>query len=362
MISDDEFTKKLVVKGLSRKYIEEVSNLRKKVRSELKNNDVELTETLYKELETMELHDQLISMAIFPFLQHSALFNLGYQFVRTAPLLEKGIKNLDFLIYKRTGKSTIAIFGEAKSSISNKTKIINEYNERKKIVESHRDYILKQYLGNPTTNVIFEYVLCVFSGESTKMKEVIEENGGNLILWSADLAFSDLRLEGSRNPKLRSTMSHSDPDLSRTLNKIPTSKKTAILFQQSHIITKLKSIITIKEVTNALNHTKSQQFFVSGLTDYINKVFFYLDDESKNNEINNILKKATEMQLITKHEDGYIISVGPKSVRGQEKEFERRWIQRHVTHNHGELLNAQVQSLRDKYLLKDSAQPRLFDL
>ena len=149
MISDDEFTKKLVVKGLPRKYTDEVSKLRKKVRSTLKTNDAELTEKLSNELKIMELHDQLISMAIFPFLQNSALFNLGYQFVRTAPLLEKGIKNLDFLIYKRTGKSTIAIFGEAKSSISNKIKIINEYNERKKIVEEHRDYIIKNYLGNP---------------------------------------------------------------------------------------------------------------------------------------------------------------------------------------------------------------------
>lgn len=362
MISDDEFIKKLIVKGLSRKYKEDASKLRKKLRSILKTNDHELTEKMINELEIMEYHDQLISMSIFPFLQTSSLSPLGYRFIRTAPLLEKGVKNLDFLICRKTEKATIVIFGEAKSSISNRTKIINEYNERKKVIETHRKYILEQYLGNPTNNVIFEYVLSVFSAEAAKMKESIEQNGGSIILWSADLAFSDLRLEGSRNPQLRHTMSHSDHDLSRSMNKISTSKKTAILFQQSHIVTKLKLIITVKEVANAFNHTKDQRFSLSLLTEYIDKVFFYLDDKTKELEIQNILQKATDMKLITKHEDGgYMISVGPKSIRGQESEFTRRWIQRHVTGKHEDLLSTEINALREQYILKDSVQPRLFD-
>ncbi|MDE2589587.1 MAG: hypothetical protein KGL95_07975, partial [Patescibacteria group bacterium] len=181
MIDDTEFQQSLVTKGIGSRYINEVKDLRRKLRKDFKREDSKLIGDLRDELEQSKLHDQLISMAIFPFLEKSSVLRkLGYEFVKCAPLLEKGVKNLDYLIYKRSGKRAIAIFGEGKTRTSHPLQIINEYNDRKKIVEQNRNYILENYLDK-SKETIFEYVLTVFSGDAVKMHDAIEQQGGELI-------------------------------------------------------------------------------------------------------------------------------------------------------------------------------------
>jgi len=359
LTSDNEFEKSLTVKGLSHKYHDQAVKLRKKLRKQLKTDDKKYADSLEDEIHQMELHDQLVSMAIFPFLQNTSISSqLGHQFIRSAPLLEKEVKNLDFLIYRKGGNVPIAIFGEAKTKIQNPTQIINEFKERKKVIESNKQYILEKYLDNPN-KVIFEYVLCVFSSDAAKMKEVIEQSGGNIILWSADLAFSDLQLEGSKKSKTRRNMSHADTELSRSLNKVSTSKKASIMFQQSHIVTKLKSLITVKEFVNAIKHVKMQKFSQTDLDYYLSRVLFYLDGTTRNEIRDYIIKKAQELEFLKSESGEYKIITAQKNNRGQEKELERRWIHQKVETRHKQRMEEEVAKLRDEYQELNQKQPSM---
>jgi len=179
------------------------------------------------------------------------------------------------------------------------------------------------------------------------MKEAIEKSGEKIILWSADLGFSDLRLEGSKNSS-GANVTHSDHELSRALNNVPTARKASIMFLQSHIVTKLKVLITVKEFSNAMYHEKTQKFSLKDLDYYLSKIFFYLDDKTLNSERDFIIKKARELEIIKSNDDIFFISMGPKSVRGQEKELERKWINRKMAMSQRNSTDAKIEELRKK--------------
>lgn len=163
----------------------------------------------------------------------------------------------------------------------------------------------------------------------------------------------------SKKAATRASMSHVDPDLSRALNKINTSKKASIMFQYSHVVTKMTSLLTVKEFVNAMKHEKKQEFRQDDLDFYLQKVLFYLDNATRIKERDYIIKKALELNLVKFENSVYTIQTPQTNVRGQEKEFKRRWLQRKVEEQHREFLDNEIESLRKKYLDLNSKQPQM---
>lgn len=356
MIDDNDFAASLIDKRLGKKYLSEIIDVRKKLKTELKQQDERIHGELKKEIERMELHDQLISRAIFPFLQNGPLtIELGYQFVRCAPLLEKEVKNLDFLIYRKEGKKAIAIFGEAKSSISHPDQIMHEFNDRKKIVDNNKKYILENYLDK-SKETMFEYVLCVFSSDVAKMRDAIDKNGGGIILWSADQGFNDLSFVGSNNPNTRASMSHADANLSRMLQKISTHKKASLNYLQSHIVIRLRSIIAVKEFLNAVNDNNSQKFNRSDLEFYLKRVLYYVSSETQISELDYLLKVGLEIRFL-KFEDGvYSIDTESKGYKSQQNELQSKWLESVIARRRTEKLENEINKIQNTYAAEDKRQ------
>lgn len=355
MIDDVEFINSLKTDENKKEYREKVSQLRKDLKNHSTKNKKELEKLLTEEIRTSERHDQLTSMAIVPFLTKSKAKELGYRFIRCAPLLEKGVKNLDFLIFKDHEKKPIAIFGEAKSSISKPNEIIKEFLERKKEIAKYRDYILENYLKTKK-DVIFEYVLCVFSRDAVQMKTTIENNGGGIILWSADLGLMDLSLISSDDPNLKSSMLHVDHDLCNSLNQIRTSLKSALHYVQSHIVIRMRSMIITKDYVNTIKDEKSQRFKKEDLDFYLKQTLFYLPKELREQESNYLVTVGKNSEIIKEIENSYLIATKARGTKGQTKEIEKIWLLTKIKNKEKSKSAKEIEKLQQEIIVKDKKQ------
>lgn len=357
LITDDEFEEELNTSGLGKKYKEEVGEVKKNIKRDLKKEDKKFQQQLLKEIQRAEFHDQLLSMAIAPFLNPTIKEKLGYRFVRCAPLLEKNIKNLDFLIFKDSEKRPIAIFGEVKGSISNPNQVIQEFFERKKVIEKNREYILKNYLKTKK-DVIFEYVLVVFSRDAIHMKKAIEDKGGGIILWSADLVFSDLHLIASDKNSIKSSMLHADHDLCTTLDGLQTYLKIPIHYIQTHVVIRMRALLAVKEYHSAIVGISEQKFEKNEIDLYLEKTLHYLPKELRVEERDHIIQTAIELRLMKNEGDDYYFLTKSRGMKGQTKEFQSVWISKKATKNHEEKILEKVEPIRQKYKkLDDQQQP-----
>ena len=358
MINDEEFEKTLKSNNLGKKFKDEITRVRKDLRKGLKKENKKLEQSYKEEIRRSEYHDQLLSMAIAPFLNSAFQRKTGYKFLRCAPLLEKEVKNLDFLIFKDCEKKPIAIFGEAKSSISNPNQIIDEFIERKKILASHKDYVLKNYL-NTNKNILFEYVLVVFSRDISRMKQAIEERKIPIILWSADLAFCDLNLVASDKKEIKPLMLHAESEFCNEIKNLQTYLKIPIHYVQSHVVVRMRSLISVKEYHSAITSTHDQKFTKDELDLYFQKTLHYLHQSLQDTEKKYLLTVASEMKLLKQVEDEYHFTTKSKGMKGQTKEFESTWISMKLTKNREEKLRKKIEEIYDKFRNLDNKQVSL---
>lgn len=352
-MDDEEFLNSLKSDENKKEYREKVSQLRRDLNQGGKRKKE--ADRLLEEIRISERHDQLTSMAIVPFLTNSKAKELGYRFIRCAPLLEKGVKNLDFLIFKDHEKRPIAIFGEAKSSISKPNEIIKEFLERKKEIAKYRNYILEKYLKTKK-DTIFEYVLCVFSRDAIKMKTAIEENNGGIILWSADLGLMDLTLVASSDSKMKTTMLHADHDLCNALNQLRTSLKSALHYVQSHIVIRLRSLIITKDYVTAIRDDKSQRFNREDLDFYLKKTLFYLPKELQDKETEHLISIGKEFEIIKEVDGSYLIATKARGTKGQTKEIGKTWISSKVKRKEEKTMEERLEELQNEIISKDKKQ------
>ena len=82
----------------------------------------------------------VLNSCIFPFVQTGLLTEkLDYAYIRSSPLSELKIKNVDFLIASQ--KKGLAIFGEAKGSIDDPSRVISEYKQRIEVINNNYEYV-----------------------------------------------------------------------------------------------------------------------------------------------------------------------------------------------------------------------------
>jgi len=97
---------------------------------------------LSKGIKEDKFHKVVLNSCIFPFVQKGLLTEkLDYTYIRSSPLSELKVKNVDFLIASQ--KNGLAIFGEAKGSIDDPSRVISEYKQRIEVINNNYEYVKK---------------------------------------------------------------------------------------------------------------------------------------------------------------------------------------------------------------------------
>lgn len=172
-VDDNAFLRLVAFPDLKRRYEKELKLEIRQIEEEFKRSYDNRRAMHDREIETYRRHDEVVSMCIHPFSEEgTSVRQLGYQFIRAEPLSELGIKNVDFLIYRREGRTPIVIFGEAKSRITNFSQTLREVGERRANIETRTDYVKTNYLKT-TSDPIFEYVLAVPTSIAIETRDAI---------------------------------------------------------------------------------------------------------------------------------------------------------------------------------------------
>lgn len=327
-MEDDDFLAQITFSDLKKRYSEEIHSITRKANSDFRDTVDARVAELNRGIETQKEHDKVLNLSIHPFIEKSSpAAKLGYVFVRAAPLFERDVKNLDFLIYRREGKKPIAIFGEAKSSITNYNKVLTEFDERKKVVEDNLEYVKSQYLKT-TADPILEYVLVVKSSIASDTRDAALERSMNLVLWQADPYEIRLKLM-TPPPGIDPTTSikwvHHDANLNSVLGKsIPSNAAALAFFPQSHTVTKMKALLQCMRVEE---HNLTVP--LSLLESYLSEQMGYLDSGERAKEAGFIIREAERIGFVaesTNKPELAIIS-GRRKPSSLEEEIQNRWIQ-----------------------------------
>jgi len=332
---NDEFLDYLTFEDLKTSYLKEKGECIKRIELEEGEKRVENERRLRGEIRTDREHRKIINACLYPFATKvSPLRKLGYCFLRAAPLLEKGTRNLDFVIYKGVPSDGTAIFGEAKGSVSDPSEIVRETLGRKRIVESNRGYINRMYLGG--TNASYEYVLGVSSVDSNNVAKAVIRRDGGLIIWHS---------ERSQNPELtifvpgethiRASMMHAEDQLNKELGKkVPTSLEFKTFFLQSHIVAKLLVLLSIDKLS------PDETFSLEDVIKVVETELNYIDDSATIlKEAQAILQMGMAIGFVgVVDENQYKIRSRYKSAASRETDLMDKWVE----HRLGELLKEKV--------------------
>ena len=178
-----------------------------------------------------QYHKEVLNACIFPFVQQGVITNqLDYSYLRSSPLSELGLKNVDFLIASRT--DGVVIFGEAKGSISDPSVVISQYKKRIKIIEDNIEHIKKIF---PEFKSI-EYVLGIQSVDVMETSKAILRSSANIILWQVskwDDQLLSLAVPTTEDNTQLQRIMHSNNNLNKILSKVPTIPRSIILFNFS---------------------------------------------------------------------------------------------------------------------------------
>lgn len=326
--TDDEvFIESLSFDNLKRAYIDARRDLFLSIDQKYTQQHKILVERKLYEIERDKQHRMILNTCIFPFIEDGHLTKYGYHFIYASPLYEKKVLNFDFLIF-HPDQPYIAIFGEAKGSITSPLQTIQQTRDRIKIVNDFEDYITKKYLK---TKSQFEFVNCSgFPDAHNLMNSIVLQNGG-IIVWCSSIPILGnnsqqemLELLVPGNENVRNSMMHRDPELNKYLHKVRTSKECKDFFIDSHRFAKLL-VITVVDRTK-----KDGIFTFNDLLNLITDTLDYLDEETIRKETDDILKFAKDnlgfIQELEDHPGSYKITLRSKKADAREKELKDKWI------------------------------------
>ncbi|KYK38530.1 MAG: hypothetical protein AYK18_06835 [Theionarchaea archaeon DG-70] len=275
-----------------------------------------------REIEKDQRHRDLLNMCIFPFCRPGKITDLGYRFIAAEPLAELGVKNFDFLIYNQRNK--VAVFGEAKGSVSNPHKTVSETNERIDVVREQLEYISKTYMGESPSWI--EFVIGVYAMDDEKIIREIHNKGGGIIVWSIDWYNSTLTpktLLDNQNKAIELGMVHRDPSLIKAIKNVQTSHKVFEIFSSSHIFSLLRIILLAKTV----NDEGSLILNEKDLMGIIREELFYLDEMVQKKKVDAILNTAESIKFLRSVSPGVFKVVSRyRADKSLEKDLKRKYI------------------------------------
>jgi len=344
---EERFLEYLSFEDLRDRYLEEKGTLLANLNAKATELRVERRRNIVDEIKIDREHRKILNACIYPFATRiSPLRKLGYYFLRAAPLLENGVSNLDFLIYKKTSDlAGFAIFGEAKGTVSDASAVVHETAERIKIVESKREYCTKTYLGAEQAN--FEYVLGVSSVDSNNVAKATIRRGGGLIVWHSEKSPNpELTIYVPSDEKTRASMMHADDPLNRELGrKVPTSLEFKTFFQQSHRFAKLLVFLSIDK------QSADETFSISDLVRVVENELNYIDNpEVIRREVDDILALGIAIGFVGEVTDGrYKIKSRYRTANSREVDLIDKWTEFRLLIKEREDADRALDELQSKY-------------
>ena len=306
-------------------------------------------------------HRDVVNLCVFPFSKSQSDEDLEYKFIRAEPLRElRQTKNLDFLLCNF--KKKFIIFGECKSSISSTynasyKNVVEEAEERKKIVEDNLDYIIRNYLGFVPKHI--EYVIGVYSSDDEGLVKEIFDRGSEFTVWSIDrynrhLSFRSF-LNISEEDKRRTAHNHTI--LNRKLNKLYTNVGAYDMFPSSHAITKLRQIILTKEL-------RGRDLIVSPskIKEKVEKDLFYLDEDYHTDISSKIIDYAEDIGFIEAVDENpieYRIVSSYRHEDGLEKDLIKKYIRYKIDKKEKEIL-AESKQIAKEIIETENAKQSTF--
>lgn len=360
-MDDKAFLAELASKELQAEYSVRLREVNRQATKEFKENRPVLQEQLESGFNEEATHDRILNTCIYPFVETGLpLARLGYRFIRAAPLLELGIKNIDFLIYRREGSRPIVIFGEAKGGVTNPSRTLTEFQDRRQIIEDHMDYIKTNYLDT-RTDPIQEYVLAVKSSMATRMRDAVLESPIRLILWQVDYMHHKLQLvQAPSTEPDRHLMTHSDNQLTSNLavpSGLTSFENTFAFFPQSHILAKLVNSLQIVDRDGANNILRPYK-----LNQYVGAQLSYLNETQRRAEVEQILDEAQSIHFAERIPESpdYLVASRSRSRPGLEAELKLRWTKSKLDKIWTDKVEEKRLSLQEEMRAKKREQPDLF--
>jgi hypothetical protein len=298
-------------------------------------------------------HRETLNACIYPFSQKGSLKELGYYFIRSEPLLELRVENLDFLI--ASSEKGIAIFGEAKTSTADPAGLIAEMNVRKRIIEQNKAYLNEALIPNIEN---FEYVFGLPAIEARYLSSAILKNDAlNYIIWEYGGPESNQILSlyvppGEKWEGLR-RIRHADNQLNSRLVRVPTSKKFKNFFLQSHPVAKI-AILTWIDIGKEEEAAKGQ-FSRQDVKNICSIELEYYCKDIIDREVDRIIKSALEIGFVKKLEETgetYKITTSSTDPAARYEDLKTRWIEHSIEHDKTERVNEERMNLQLKFRIE----------
>ena len=326
--------------------------LQKKSRIEKINHEWSKTSLMIKRKSRAILedtyHKEVLNSCIFPFVQQGSITQkFDYSYLRSSPLSELGLKNVDFLIASRNDR--VMIFGEAKGTIADPRAVISEYKTRIAVIEKNIEHVKTIF---PELRSL-EYVLGVQSGDAVEMSKAILRSNVNIILWQIsrwDTALLSLVVPLTNDTNQRRRVMHRNDALNKTLSDVPTSTAFKTFYHESHPVTKMALLTSVN---------KGSQTFTFG--DFKTLVIEELDNSSEE-EITRITRQifesAIDIGFVKSLDDGtYKIQSRFKNSRNRYEELKKKWIARRIEIDKENAINELLRELQNQF----RAQKRSLD-
>lgn len=312
--TDEAFVVGINDDKLKKKYFSELKTGKRQIKREFNDAKSKILDKYEKAIEAYQMHDELVNLGIFPFLQTYPPRLLGYKLKCCDPLLETGKPNFDFLIVKEANNKAILIFGEAKIDRDNFDSIAEEVLQKIEVVRANLETIRRTYLSLDTIIVHAEYVILIQGRYVDKMRSSLEKafteekkgrinEGTRIIIWKADLNEGCLeRFEpGYKNPYYQQ-MIHADGKLNSRLNRLERNDPNVLdLFPQSHIVRKLHTIIRVALSNKAL---RKMTFSTGDMRQILEQELGYIHPSRHGAIINEILDEGVEIGILEKLDPG----------------------------------------------------------
>jgi hypothetical protein len=359
-LDEEQFLRELTYPELRRQYPQRLRRALRESNSSFRADYDSLVAEHDNQIRTSREHDVAINLCAYPFVETELpTTRLGYKFLRAAPLRELKVDNVDFLIYREGGKRPVAIFGEAKSSITNFPKTLSELSERRKTIDSNLDYIKREYLGGIDADPIIEYVLAVKTSFESKTRDAIMESDERIILWVVDyLESRELRLgQAPRGEPDRHLMTHHDQGLTKLLSTgIPSDGGTFAFYPQSHPIAKMSSLFAVKDETkHGLTISPHK------LRSYCDVQLFYLTKDQREAEVQGIIAESLQTGLTVSDKERPELRIQSRfrKLASLEDDSKRRWISARLEQERLKRQTSAHDSVQASLLAEQAKIPRL---
>ena len=342
---DTEFLSKLP-RDLHENY-----KLRKKRSIDQINNELSDTHSLTnrksRAIQEDLYHKEVLNSCIFPFVQQGRITQqFDYSYLRSSPLSELNLKNVDFLIASRT--DGVMIFGEAKGTIADPHKVITQYKTRIKIIEENIEHVKKIFPELKSC----EYVLGVQSGRAMETSKVILRSNASIILWQISkwgATLLSLVVPATDDRNQRGRIMHRNNDLNKILSDIPTSTAFKTFYHESHPVTKMTLLTSMaKDAQGA--------FTFDDLKTGVSEELDNTSEEEITRITQQILQSAIDIGFV-KPRDGvtYKIQSRFKNSGDRYEELKKKWIARKIETDKEGAINESLKSLQTEFLAKKTS-------